>query len=276
MLKQMHMLFAVALLCCAAFVSELAAADDSVAAPAPASTPSRSVEQIIVEGKPIAQLRLRIRIAEDAFYNRFNEINSDDRYDIHCFMRAITGSRIQHRYCEFQGWSEAAANYAAALLGQINGQAGGPPELFLAAQHQVEVAGDDELRRLSTTDPVLRERLLELGQAYQALAEVTGTRQEWTLEHELASDEQGLPFGAQRMVDVRIGLEPWAHSLEGRTFTFTSVSGKIRGLKAQCEHGGKRLTFANDVEWTLPENWGLCSLIVTAKRDTTFRFLEFE
>src|SRR5262249_40126584 len=107
-----------ALLCCTAFVSERVAADDSPPATAPGSTSSDSVEQVIVEGKPIAQLRLRIRIAEDAFYDRFNEINSDDRYDIHCSMRAITGSRIQHRSCEYQGWSDAAENYAASLLGQ--------------------------------------------------------------------------------------------------------------------------------------------------------------
>ncbi|MGH8749780.1 MAG: hypothetical protein ACREU5_11815 [Burkholderiales bacterium] len=78
------------------------------------------------------------------------------------------------------------------------------------------------------------------------------------------------------MVDVRIGVDPWTHPLDGRTFTLTSLSGKIRDLRADCEHGRERLKFKSDVEWTLPDAWGVCTLVVRAKRDTTFRFVAFE
>jgi len=275
-MKQLSSVLApIAVLWGTAFFSNLATADDDAVAPPPtAAAPDE--DQIIVRGKPIEQLRLRIRIAEDAFYSRFNEINSDDRYDVDCFMRAETGTRIKHRICEYKGQRELDENYGAALLGAMNGQTGPPPELFLAARYEVEKSGGDEMRRLPATDPVLKEDLLRLGQAYQALDTVTGSRETWTLEHEILGDAQGLPFGARHMVDVRVGVEPWTHSLDGHTFTLTSVSGAIRGLRAKCEHGGEKLRFEHEVEWTLPSDWGRCTLIVSAKRETTFRFVEFE
>ncbi len=249
---------------------------DDAPAPPPA-TPTDSVDdQIVVRGHPIEELRLRIRIAEDAFYERFNEINSDDRLDVHCDMRAETGSRILRRTCASNGWREADQNYAAALVGQLQGRTGGPPEQFLGEQQIVAKEGADEMRRLARTDPVLREDLLRLGQAYQALDAVTGTRATWTLEHDFPGGQGGLPFGAEQMIDVRAGVDPWTHSLGGRTFTFTSVSGKIRSLRADCQHGAKKLEFQSEVEWTLPDAWGACTLTVRAKRDTTFRFVEFE
>jgi hypothetical protein len=264
----------IAMLGCVAFNGRSAAEEAPVA---PAATPADSVEdQIVVRGKPIEELRLRIRISEDAFYDRFNEINSDDRFDVHCYMRAETGSRILRRTCMSNGWREADENYAAALVGALRGETGGPPEQFLAQQQLVAREGADEMRRLSRTDPVLRKDLLRLGQAYQVLDAVTGSRSTWTLEHEILGGHDGLPFGADDMVDVRVGTDPWTHPLDGHTFTLTSVSGKIRSLRAVCQHGGTRLEFLSDVEWTLPAGWGACTLTVRAKRDTTFRYVEFQ
>lgn len=40
------------------------------------------IEEVVVLGKALAELRFRIERAEDEAYARFNEVNSDDRFDI--------------------------------------------------------------------------------------------------------------------------------------------------------------------------------------------------
>ncbi len=46
-------------------------------------------------------------------------------------------------------------------------------------------------------------------------------------------------------------------------------------LRVRCDNGGGKLDFQDDVEWTLPQDWGACTLTVAAKRETTFSFVEF-
>jgi hypothetical protein len=264
-----------AMLCCAALCGGMAHAADATVAPPP-SPPDAVEDQVVVKGRAVAELRHRIEIAQDAFYGRFNDINSDDRFDVRCSMEATLGSRIEHRSCAFNGWREEQANYAAGLVGELRGEMGEPPEVALARQYAVAKEGADEMRRLSATDPILKQELLRLGQAYLALEAATGSRPDWTLFREVPAGGNGLPFGAQHMFDVRVGLDPWMHPLNEHTFTLTSVTGKIRSLRVECDHGRTKLSFKDDVEWTLPSAWGACMLTVSAKRATTFKLIEFQ
>jgi len=47
-----------------------------------------------------AGLRTRIAQVEEDFYNKFNELNIDDNYDIACYKHTPTGSHISSRVCE--------------------------------------------------------------------------------------------------------------------------------------------------------------------------------
>ena len=81
------------------------------------------------------------------------------------------------------------------------------------------------------------------------------------------------------MVDVRVGNAPWRSPLTHRTFTLAGVSGRVSNLSLECDHTGKKpqkLAFEDEKEWTLPAAWGACTLTVAAKRNTTFRFVEFD
>ena len=82
--------FAVAV-CALAGVGRVAA--DEEAAPA-AETGAPADEEIIVRGRGYGDLRRQIQLAEELVYARFNDINSDDKFDIHCFERPMLGSRI--------------------------------------------------------------------------------------------------------------------------------------------------------------------------------------
>ncbi|HEX5419978.1 MAG TPA: hypothetical protein VFY39_08255, partial [Gammaproteobacteria bacterium] len=44
--------------------------------------PPHVEDEIVVRGRTPAELRLQMQIAEDAVYGRFNEIDSNDEFDI--------------------------------------------------------------------------------------------------------------------------------------------------------------------------------------------------
>ena len=57
------------------------------------------VEEVIVPGRRPENLRVEIERLEVAVYERFNALNSNDEFDIHCFEQAPTGSNIPLRTC---------------------------------------------------------------------------------------------------------------------------------------------------------------------------------
>ena len=118
--------------------------------------------------------------------------------------------------------------------------------------------------------------MVRLGQTYAALEVVTGQRAIHTLYRDVSPGEQGFPEGAHKAVQVRMGMYPWSQPLTAHTFTLGSVDGHIRNMRVECENGGKKLEFQNDVEWTLPQAWGMCTLTVAAKRETRFSVVEFD
>jgi hypothetical protein len=134
----------------------------------------------------------------------------------------------------------------------------------------------DELRQLAHDDPVLRAAVANLGQAYQVLEAVTGSRPDGTLYWEVPAGENGLSFDAQHAFEVRIGNAPWSRVLTARTFTIAGVQGSIRRMRLDCDKTQKKLEYRENVDWTIPDGWGECTLYVNAKRDTTFALYEFE
>lgn len=77
------------------------------------------------------------------------------------------------------------------------------------------------------------------------------------------------------MVKGRVARAPWSYVPTRRTFGFTDVQGSIRGLQLECNRRKAALEYSADVEWSIPESWGACTLFVEARRDTTFTLVEF-
>lgn len=219
---------------------------------------------------------MRIRLAEDAVFARFNEINSNDKFDIHCYSRASTGTRIEQRMCLSNSWREEDEHFAQAWVAQLRAEYGSNPQQYLAKQLIMQKRLADEMRRLAAQDPELHEDMVRLGQTYAAFEVVTGQRAVHTLYRDVPPGENGLPYDARRIVQVRVGIYPWIQPLTAHTFTLGPVSGHIRNMRVECEHGGGKLEVQTDVEWTLPAAWGACTLTVAARRETTFSFVEFD
>jgi hypothetical protein len=281
----------------AAFAGLMLRAACGAEAGAPAASNGREApEEFIVTGKALQDLRLKIKLAEEQVYARFNDINSDDSHDIHCYERVSTGSHVPRRLCVSNAWR--AADDAIAQLSvrglqsasnpqpgrtatgsegpsAVVGYSGGSPAKFRANQLRTEKLVLKELGQLAKEDPALHDAMVRAGQAYQALETVTGSRAEWTLYQDVQPGDEGLPFGAKRLVEVRIGAVAWNHPLTSHSFTIGSVTGGIRDLRVQCGKLEKKLEYKEEVDWTLPDSWGDCTLAVSAKQGTTFALYEF-
>lgn len=250
---------------------------------APATEP-RADEEILVLGKRLEELRIRIRLAEDDVYARFNEINSDDLFDVHCYERPAGGSHIDRRRCLSNGWRQMDVAFADATVRDLQSRSGGVgsdgyshiPQQYRAKQLRGEQLMTVEMRRLAHEDPGLRAAMERHSQAYQAEEQLTGLPPQWTLYREVSAGDDGLPFGAEHLVEVRIGVTEWSRPLRTRTFTIAGVDGHIRGIRVACDKAERRLEYQEDSDWTIPDAWGACTLYVNAKRGTTFALYEFE
>ena len=166
-----------------------------------------------------------------------------------------------------------------ASMGDNGGAPGGSygsiPGKYRANQLRMEQVIMKEMGQLAHKDPALHEAMMRVGQARLALETVTGSKAEWTLYRDVAAGGEGLPFGAKRLLEVRVGEVSWNHALTSRTFTIGSVTGDIRGLRLRCDRYDKNLRYERDAEWTIPEAWNDCTLLVRARRGTTFALYEF-
>ena len=60
-----------------------------------------SLDEVVVEATrtKLAQMRQQMVQLEDRFFERFNELNTIDDFDTHCYMEARVGTRFERRYC---------------------------------------------------------------------------------------------------------------------------------------------------------------------------------
>jgi hypothetical protein len=267
-------------------------------APAQDAAPDAPDDEIVVHGKRLEELRIQIERAENDVYARFNEINSNDAYDVHCYERQSAGSHIERRTCVPNYSREMDAAFAEATVRDLQSRSGGGVEAGKDANGAPAVAGSsgvnhvpqqyrakqlyterliaEEMRELAREDPQLRAAMLRLGQVYQAEELLTGFRAEWTLFQEVTGGDEGLPFGAKHLFEVHIGSTEWSQALMTRTFTIAGVDGRIRKIRVACDAAAKTLDYQEGVDWTIPDAWGACTLYVNAKRGTTFALYEFD
>ena len=120
--------------------SEAAAAPDvappDITATAPAK-PDGQLDEIIVQGTRLWQMHKAITDADDRFFARYNEINRNHDFDVHCAMEAPLGTKLKQRICRAAFQEKAEEEWARALL---QGTAANPPEV-------VRVAREDQYRK---------------------------------------------------------------------------------------------------------------------------------
>jgi hypothetical protein len=121
------------------------------------------VGEVVVSGARLDAMRAQIVRLEDQFYDRYNALNRNDDYDIHCISQARTGTRFVTRTCRPAFETTAVQEEASARSTTMGGVSRGATVTPAASKIEIRrnefrenmknmTAGDPELARL------LRER----------------------------------------------------------------------------------------------------------------------
>lgn len=147
-----------------------APAPDAAAEPAATATRERLPEEITVTGQKLfSTLHKQIREAEDRMYGLFNELNSDNLYDVHCEWEAPLGTRIRQRNCRPNFFLRASEENAQAYLAQLRGEPGAnviPVNAQLAFHYPIL---EQKMKALVAENPELLDAVLRHYELQQEL-----------------------------------------------------------------------------------------------------------
>jgi len=82
----------------------------------PQSLAGDTIDEVVVSGKTIGQMRRDIERAEDRFFNAYNEINKDPSFEVNCRMEARTGSHLLSHLCNAAYYEQALVDESRAVL----------------------------------------------------------------------------------------------------------------------------------------------------------------
>ena len=113
---------AASLVACIAMECAVALAQNAPATPERAASAPRQEEapdEVIVRGRRIGELRVEVEQARIRAYEIFNDLNSDDDFDVSCHEDSRSGTRMPRRVCrarfEDRISSRAGQEYISAL-----------------------------------------------------------------------------------------------------------------------------------------------------------------
>lgn len=142
------------------------------------------IEEITVQGERTTfSLRMEIESAETEVYNLFNELNSNDDFDVTCKDIVYTGSHIPQRTCmsaflrEEQAFQTQSYLQGVPLGEGIGGPNSGALMDLSSASGEVREkakAMEQEMIRLAVEVPEFAEALIKLSNLVSTLDERTG------------------------------------------------------------------------------------------------------
>jgi hypothetical protein len=92
----------------------------ALAQSAPAAVDASNSEEIIVRGRRLTDLRFEVEQAQERAYAIFNEINSDDDFDVYCREERRYHSRATQRTCRPQFENRISAEAAWAYMAELS------------------------------------------------------------------------------------------------------------------------------------------------------------
>lgn len=154
-----------------------AALSQPLRAAAPAADTAAQLEEVLVTTATLKDLQVRIDRLEDAFYERFNALNTVRDFDTHCHQEARIGTRIERRYCRAvyvdKALEKEAQDYTIFLQRSSSKTVnGGPPPSAMVDIEPRREAYRQNLRDVVGRHPELLELLAErskLGERYETL-----------------------------------------------------------------------------------------------------------
>ena len=126
------------------------------------SQPAANADEVVVEGRKPENVYAEIERLEISVYDRFNALNSNDEFDIHCFRQAPTGSNIPLRRCAPNFVVEAEAQAAQNTMVGARGRADARNHGDTTVLEQKSKALTEEIQRLAREDAQLMRDLVRL------------------------------------------------------------------------------------------------------------------
>ena len=128
----------------------------------PPPQPAANADEVVVEGRKPENVYAEIERLETSVYDRFNALNSNDEFDIHCFKQAPTGSNIPLRRCAPNFVVEAEAQAAQNTMVGARGRADARNHGDTTVLEQKSKALTEEIQRLAREDAQLMRDLVRL------------------------------------------------------------------------------------------------------------------
>lgn len=232
-----------------------------------------NVETIVFD---IAEIPLEVSSGFAAAFEETAELIANDRHDQartrNASMQAEQISRLyeiglanmQLAVIELQQGNYHAAYEAVRRATPVEATQLYPDEMIAALTYRFAI--EVQLGRAADALETF-ERL----NAVQPVAEDDPMRQQVNVVREAMNSDAILPIQAR----VASG-DAWNYTPMRRTFAVGEVDGSLDELGIECNLRTAVLPFQEEVEWTVPESWGDCTLAFSGRRGTTFVFFEVE
>lgn len=129
--------------------------------PPPPQVIEEELDEAVVEGQKLYQMRAAIVKAENLFYERYNELNPEKDYNVNCHPREKrTGTNLTSRVCRIQYVEKAQEAEARSLIealtsGNPAATPTGPPAAMVALARQEDFAKN--MLAVMREHPVLRQ-----------------------------------------------------------------------------------------------------------------------
>ena len=155
-----------------------------------ATTRQEAPEEVVVRGRRIGELRAEIEVARQRAYGIFNEINSNDEFDVRCRKDSRAGTNVPQQVCraqfEDQISSAAGQEYLSGLFRACRGAGGVTQDCMFSNDASAAISAaqgvegqapgkrdqmKDEILRLANRDERFAQAILdwyEANQQYEA------------------------------------------------------------------------------------------------------------
>lgn len=127
----------------------------AMAAETPAPVPEVGDEVVVTAQPSLIELRMKISEAEDAMFALFNQLNTDDRYDMHCSWEIRNFSHIKVKQCLPEYAREAQREEALVFF---TGVQRSPPVTFVLSTHNPVMA--QKIEETARANPEFMQALI--------------------------------------------------------------------------------------------------------------------
>jgi hypothetical protein len=138
--------------------------------PAAAAQADAKADEIVVPGRRPENLRVEIERLEQAVYQRWNALNDNDDFDIHCLDSEPTGSNITQTHCAPNFVIEAESRAAEDAVHGARSTGRSRNDEYVALVEQKSRQLNEEMKRVARQDEQFMRDLMRLDELRQLQA----------------------------------------------------------------------------------------------------------